>query len=296
MEIDTLNEEGMKYTTRLKVPGTIQQIPRLARYQISEYLHSKRFIALVAIVVAIGAIFSFIMNYYRSTAITDAVSFYSSSWAGGVTFIIVLSAVFFGGDSIAGEFQNKTGYFLMSAPIRRSTVYVGKFIAAFLSSFVIVLIFLLIMIANGAYYFGENAFPWQLGASLLFSLAYLLAVLGTTFFFSSLFKTSSYGFVLTAILFLIGFSLLQTVVTGFAKTEPWMVISYAQGVIGQVFNSPINWGLSATVSTTKFRTPSGIGTLTTYSPGIAEGILIMLCYFVLTSIAGLFLFEREEFT
>lgn len=279
--------------SRLHVPDSIQQVPKLTRYQFREYLRSRRFIVLAAIVVVIGAILSSLLAYYRPAGLVGSgTAFYGSLWGGAVDLIIVLAAVFFGGDAIAGEFQNKTGYFLMGLPLRRATVYVGKFLAAFLASLSILLLFLAILLANGLYYFGGNAFPWQLGLSLVLAIVYLGAVLGATFLFSSLFKTSAYGFVLTAILFLFGFTLIGDVIVGLWNIEPWMVISYAESTIGNVFGSSVNWGLSGTSTTVKaFGT-----TTTTWTAGIAEGVVIMLGYLVLTAAAGLWLFEREEFT
>ncbi|MCL4342965.1 MAG: ABC transporter permease [Candidatus Thermoplasmatota archaeon] len=277
---------------RLKVPTTLQQVPKLMRYQIRQYLQSRRFLALVVIIVAIGAIFSGVVFHFRPGFIFNSFAFYASAWGGGVPYIIILTAVFFGGDAIAGEFQNKTGYFLMSMPIRRATVYAGKYLAALVASLALIALYFVIILANGIYYFGAGAFPWQLGVSLILSIVYLSAVLGTTFLFSSLFKTSAYGFVLVAILFLIGFSLFQTLIYDLAGIEPWMVISYASSVISNVLNpvpSSINWGLYSTKTYTPF-----LGT--TLIPGVAEGVVIMLGYFILTTVAGLLLFEKEEFT
>jgi ABC-2 type transport system permease protein len=288
--VDTASNPG-------RLPPSGEQVAKLTRYQLREYLRSRRFVALAAIVLVIGAILTAIVAHFRGSLVTNNLAFYGSFWGGGVTFVIILAAVFFGGDAIAGEFQNKTGYFLMGLPIRRSTVYVGKFIAAFLASVAMLVLFLAILLANGAYYFGASALPWQLGLSLVLALVYLGAVLGATFMFSSLFKTSAYGFVLTAILFLIGFTLLQDVITGLVKIEPWMIISYASSTIGGVFSSSVNWGIHGIITTTM--TPIGRGrfiTTTTYSAGIAEGIAIMIGYLVVTAAAGLWLFSREEFT
>jgi ABC-2 type transport system permease protein len=283
------------------VPSSATQIFKLTRYQLREYLSSRRFIVLLGIVAVIGAILSAVFGYYRTSLsapgglLSSGLAFYGSVWGGAVGFVIVLAAVIFGGDAIAGEFQNKTGYFLMGQPVRRASVYIGKYIAALIASICVVLLFLAVLLLNGAYYFGAGLAPWQLGPSVLLAIAYLAAVLGTTFLFSSLFKTSAYGFVLTAVLFLFGFTLLQDLVSGLVKTQPWMVISFASGAIGDVFAPTVNWGLSATVSTIHLG-PRGGGEVTTYTPGVAEGIVIMLAYLVVTALAGLGLFEREEFT
>ena len=270
------------------VPDSGQQVTKLTRYQLREYLRSRRFLALLGIVIIIGVILSAVVGHFRGALVSNHLAFYGSFWGGGVYLVIVLSAVFFGGDAIAGEFQNKTGYFLMGLPIRRSTVYVAKFIAAFLASTAMVLVFLLILVGNGAYYFGGGLFPWQLALSLVLAIVYLAAVLGATFLFSSLFKTSAYGFVLTAILFLFGFTILEALVSGLVKIEPWMVISYAQSTIGGVFSSTANWGLSGSPCTGDF-------CASPYTAGIGEGIVIMIAYFLVTAVVGLLLFEREEF-
>jgi ABC-2 type transport system permease protein len=281
---------------RLRVPVSSEQILKLTRYQLREYLRSRRFVALLAIVVGAGVLLTVIIAHFRGSIVSSNLGFYGSLFGGGAQLPIILSAVFFGGDAIAGEFQNKTGYFLMGLPVRRTTVYVGKFIAAYLASAAMVFVFLAILLANGAYYFGTGVLPWQLALSLLLALIYLGAVLGATFLFSSLFKTSAYGFVLTAILFFFGFSLIEDVVVGLAKIEPWMVISYASSAISGVFGSTVNWGLAGMVTVTTTMVGRFSMTTTTWTPGIAEGIVIMLGYFVLTALAGLALFEREEFS
>ena len=276
--------------TRLRVPASLDQVTKLARYQLREYLRSRRFVALLAIVGTIGGLFTAIVGYYRGGIIASPLGFYASSWGGGASTIIVLAAVFFGGDAIAGEFQNKTGYFLMGLPVRRATVYVGKFIAAFLASVAVTLVFLAIVVGNAVYYFGTGALPWQVGPSLLLALIYLAAVLGATFLFSSLFKTSAYGFVLTAILFIFGFTVLEDLIVGLVNIEPWMVISYASSSIGDVFRPVIDWGFSGTHITGPFVAGPP------WRAGIGECVVIMLAYLVLTAAAGLAMFEREEFT
>src|SRR5579863_4464304 len=170
--------------TALTVPRSVDQVPKLTRFQLREYLRSLRFVALVGIVLAIGVIITIVVAHFRGGLVSSNTGFYGTFWGGGVDIVIVLSAVFFGGDAIAGEFQNKTGYFLMGLPIRRATVYVGKFIAAYLASAAMLLLYLAILIANGAYYFGSGVIPWQLGLSLVLGLVYLASVLGATFLFS----------------------------------------------------------------------------------------------------------------
>jgi len=279
------------------VPETWRQSLLLSRYQFRDYLRSRRFVLMMVIVGAIGAIISFILAYYHGTATVAGLTsssdaFYGSLWGGGAYVVIIFSGIIFGGDAIAGEFQNKTGYFLMGLPLRRTAVYVGKFLAALAASIVAMVVYLLILVANGAAYLGTGFFPVALVESFLIALLYLLALLGSVFLFSSLFKNSLYAVLVVAILFLFGFTILEDLVVGLVKIEPWFIIDYARVTITYPFLST----LPPHVETITTRTPGGPITSTTYNPTYPEGLAIMAGYFILTALAGLFLFEREEFT
>ena len=273
-----------------KVPSSLAQVGVTMKYTFLDYFRSRRFFILLSITLLISALLTFVVGYYRPESfLVSDLSFYSSWWGNSVTFVIVLSGVFFGGDAISGEFQNKTGYFVLPNPIRRSSVYVGKWLSAFIASTVILSIFTAITIGNGMYYFGLNV-PYQFGESVFFAWFYLAAVLGFTFFFSSLFKSSSMSILVTIILFLFVFTLLQTLVAGLVQIEPWFILTYGAQIIGNVLlvpypphSSVINLG------------PQG-ETLTIYNVTIPEGLAIIGLYFIITAFLGLVLFERKEFT
>jgi len=279
------------------VPKTWQQALLLSRYQLRDYLRSRRFILMMVIVAAIGAILSFILAYYHGSDVVSGLTsssdaFYGSLWGGGVYVVIIFAGIIFGGDAIAGEFQNKTGYFLMGLPIRRSAVYAGKFVAAVGASIVAMVFYLVILIGNGVAYLGTGFFPLALLESFAIALLYLLALLGAVFLFSSLFKNSLYAVLVVAILFLFGFTLIMELIVGLVKIEPWFIIDYARATIAYPFDPT----LPAHVATVVTTGPRGrVTTSTTYNPTYPEGLAIMAGYFVLTAIAGLFLFEREEF-
>jgi ABC-2 type transport system permease protein len=232
-----------------------------------------------------------VVGYYRPASyLSTNLGFYSSWWGMTAVFIVILSGIFFGGDAISGEFQNKTGYFLLPNPVRRSSVYVGKWLAAFTASSAILLIFAALTMGNAVFYFGPSAgVPFQFGESFLFAWFYLAAVLGLTFLFSSLFKSSSYSILVTAILFLFAFSIIQALLQTFAQVEPWFILNYGAGMIVGVLSPAYPPHVTSIVS--RF----GVS-ITSYAVTIPEGIAIVAAYFVVTAALGLALFERKEFT
>ncbi len=271
------------------LPSSIAQIGVMTKYELLNYFRSRRFFILLIIDLIISSIFTALVAYYGvSSFATAALGFYSFWWGNSITLVVILSGIFFGGDAISGEFQNKTGYFLVGNPLRRSSIYVGKWIAALTASLIILAIYAAIAIGNGIYYFGANL-PYQFGESLIFSVLYLIAVLGFTFFFSSLFKSSSMSILVTAILFLFAFSLIQVIVSTLAQVEPWFIITYGSGIIGNVLTDPYP-------TTQTMRGGFREDTSRVFAVSIPEGIAIMVGYFVVTAVLGLLLFERKEFT
>ena len=275
---------------RASPPSLVQAI-RLTRYQLRDYLLSRRFILQLAIVVVVGVILTIVVAHYRPSSLLDnSNDLYSPLWAMFVYVVIVFAGIIFGGDAIAGEFQNKTGYFLMGLPIRRATAYVGKYLAAFIASMIAVLLYAGIVLANGVFYFGGGAFTLAFAESFGLATIYTLALLGAVFLFSSLFKTSTYAVLVVAVLFLFAFSILQEVLTFVVMIEPWMLISYAASVISYPFAASLPMHVVQTV------VGPGQTVFGGYNPTYPEGIGIMLGYFVLATLGGLLLFEREEFT
>jgi ABC-2 type transport system permease protein len=271
-------------------PGSISQVGITMRYEFLNYLRSRRFYILLAIDAVVSALLSGVVAYYRPPSyMASDLSFLSNWWGLAATFMIILSGIFFGGDAISGEFQNKTGYFFVPNPIRRSSIYVGKWLSAFVASSIILGVFSLVTIANEVYYFGASV-PYQFGYSLLFSWFYLAAVLGFAFFFSSLFKSSSLSVLITAILFLFLFNLIQVLVAGLVQVEPWFLLTYGAQIIGNILTVPY----PSPVSTVNFGPRDR--SLTSYNVTVPEGLIIIGTYLLITAVIGLILFERKEFT
>ncbi|MDH2901762.1 MAG: ABC transporter permease [archaeon] len=273
-------------------PSSLSQVGIITKYEMSNYFRARRFFILLGIALAFSAIFTFLVAHYGLPA-GGALGFYSEWWGRSATFIVIFSAIFFGGDAISGEFQNKTGYFLVGNPIRRSSIYIGKWFAALVASLIIIGIYTAIMLANSFYYFGVSI-PWQFGESFAFTLVYLIAALGLTFFFSSAFKSSSYSILVAVVLLLFGFTIIEELIAVFAHVEPWFLLSYGSEIIGNILTTPypahttIQHGFAG-------RGGPNAATFTTYNATVPEGVAIMLVYFALTAVLGLVLFERKEF-
>jgi ABC-2 type transport system permease protein len=274
--------------------STSAQVRTMTKYAFLNYIRSRRFYVMTTIVLLMSGLLTFAAAYFRSpffgfgvpTTGDPSLLFYSFWWGGFATLVILLSVAFFGGDAISGEFQHKTGYFLVPNPMRRSAVYLGKWFAAMLASTIMLGIFALIALANGLYFFGAT-FPVQYAESIAFAWFNLVAVLALAFMFSSLFKNSAISVLMIVIVLLFVFNILDTILGLVAGVEPWFSITYAGGIISDVLTVP--YPVTATTRAGPFRS-------TMFVPTIPEGLAIMAAYLVVTGIVGLYLFEKKEFT
>jgi ABC-type transport system involved in multi-copper enzyme maturation permease subunit len=281
---------AMVHSPRPPLPSDFDQMTRVTKYELLNYMRSLRFIVLLIIVLVVLGALSGVTAYYRPVALIGTGLAFYGTWWGFIPFLIALCAALFGGDAISGEFQNKTGYFLFGHPVRRSSVYLGKMTAAFLGSGLIIAFYAAVTLGNGWYYVGAP--PIQFWESVGFTLIYLLGALGFTFMFSSMFKSGAMSIIVTLVLLLFGFTIIDEVVTALAHYEPWFSIVYGSGIIGNVFTVPFPAHYTSTlVHMGRFSVR-----MTTFNATIPEGIAIMLIYAVLGTITGYLLFRREDFT
>jgi len=275
--------------------STATQVVTITRYNFLNYFRARRFYVMLAIILIIAGLLTGLIAYYQPASLLagNSLGFYGSGWGSFANLFVVLLAAFFGGDAISGEFQNRTGYFLVPNPIRRAAIYVGKYFAAFVASSLILGIFALTMIANVVYYFPSDPLPWGFVQSLIFAWVYLLAALALTFAFSSLFKSSAISILMSVILILIVFNIVDSVASLVVGIEPWFSLTYGAGIVANVLQAsfPPNH-----VSTSVQIGGGRILRVDTYNATIPEGLAILLVYFAVTAIVGLWLFQRKEFT
>jgi ABC-2 type transport system permease protein len=287
--------------------GSMTQVGTIIKYNFLNYFRARRFYVMLAIILLISVLITALVGYYRPVAFlglpgepasTAALGFYGAGWGGFVGLVVILSAALFGGDAISGEFQNRTGYFLVPNPIRRSVIYVGKWIAALAASTIVLAIFAGLILANGLFYF-PGVLPWEFEQSLLFAWIYLVAALSLTFAFSSLFKSSAVSILMSIILLLIVFGVVDSVLPLVAGVEPWFSITYGAGIVSNVLSNPypmhkVTQSLGSALGGTN-RTNARFE-ITTYNATIPEGLEILVIYFVVMAVLGLWLFEKKEFT
>lgn len=212
--------------------GALQHIIIVARYELLKHLRRKRLLA-VFVIAALAGLLLIVVPYALNVALPKDAKSWAFPFFSFANSLIVIVGAFFAGDAISSEYEHKTGYMLFPNPVKRTSLVLGKFAAAFISA----------LLPIGFYYaLGAGGLlgiygtiSWEIGASFLYALLYLLCVLGLTFLFSSLLKSSMAATLLSFFMFIFILSIVSSVIT-LAGVEPWFMPNYAAGSTTQVIN------------------------------------------------------------
>jgi len=197
-----------------------------------------------------------------------------------VPILSVLGATFFGADAIVSEYESKTGYFLFPNPIRKTAIFLGKFVASGLVSAGTIGLFYLIGLCPCA----SSMVASHTGLSFAYSLVYLFAVLAVAYLFSAIMRSSVYSLVLTFFTFFLILPIVDAV-GSVAEFKPWLSITFASLISQHIFQNPY--------PTDKVLNSTGVS-LVAYYPDVRLSIAVMAAYFIVAFLLAIVLFRRRE--
>ena len=143
-----------------------------------------------------------------------------------------LGAVFFAGDAIAGEFESKTGFILLTNPIKRTTLWVGKYIACCIAVTSLIIFSYIITAVTLLAIYAE--IPFEMYQSLGLALLFAGAFLSVTFFFSSVSKGAMGATVMTLLLVMVLFGIIESILM-FTDNPSWFLLSTGGDSIAAVY-------------------------------------------------------------
>ncbi len=270
--------------------GRFNEIAVSFKYQLKSYLRTRRFLAL-AILVALISIAVFAVEAHVGINAINAeysnASNYLYSFMQNITFVVVIVAAFFGGNAISTDFASNYSYYILVQPARRSSILIGRYLAALLASFSIILIYYLFAAISSLYFF--SSLPEVFASSIGLVALFVLSILSFAFFLSSLFNNPQTSTVAVVILLIVALPIVSSILQGFLSIEPWFLVNYGGQVVYSVFSTHF-----VHFSQSKIPTRHAAFTISQYEPYTLEGIEIMLGYIVIFFIASVFMYRYKE--
>ncbi|MCL4346194.1 MAG: ABC transporter permease [Candidatus Thermoplasmatota archaeon] len=259
----------------------------IMKYQVKFYLKTRRFIAMLIIVALITALTVGIDLYEgvaKSTAGSpDSATFIAAGLSGTLALSIGVVAAFFGGDATSIETGTNSGYYIMTQPVRKISILMGRYFAAVLLAFALILIEYAGVAALSQDFYG--AVTANIFLSILEALLLIGAFMSLAFLFSSVFKNPLIGILFSVIVFVIVFNIISGILE-ITSIEPWFILTYGGQVVTEILNPS-----SVTHATTRRLAAFSI---TTYQPYIWEGNAIMGAYLTVSLFLSYIIFRVKE--
>jgi len=272
-------------------PNSLRQIATVTRYELLKYLRGRRLLAIVVLTIIISAIFLIVPPAIGSDYSKDPREF-TVNMLSFLSILAILSATFFGADAIVSEYESKTGYFLFPNPIRKTVIFLGKFIASALVSVGAIGLYYAIAVVSVRVI--DGSIPTNTGVSFIYSLFYLFAILAIAYLLSAVMRSSVYSLVLTFFTFFLILPIVDAV-GSIAKFKPWFSVTFASGISQYIFQSP--YPTDKVFNATAFSGPSAGArslSLVQYYPEIRLSLIVMAVYFVVAFLLAILIAQRRE--
>lgn len=263
-------------------PGFLKEAKAFYLNYLRYYARSWRFYGMLIVSVLLSVLM--VMVYFSGVIKfpTEATSFVSDV-LGNIILVIVIVAVFFGGDAFAQDFYSGTGLMILTQPISRISIYIGRLSGALTSGFLVIGVYYAIDAAASLYHY--YSIPSGIIISYGLAILFLLSCLSFAFFFSTLFRSVSVSIISSFILLFVGFMAIEQVLLQFGM-EPWYVLNYAGDAIEAVVLSNYPAHISSYVI-------NGVPVVS-YFPTVVESVIIMLSYFAVTTIVSIIVYNARQ--
>jgi len=247
----------------------------------------KKFYAFLALIIIISVAIVVITGFIRPDTL---VGFFFIALA-FIIFLLDIAACLFFSAIICSEFDKKTG-FIIFPKINKYKLILGKYIGNLILVIILITSYYIIIGITGLFYYGGET-SIRVFSSYLIALLYLSTLSSFVTFFSSFLKSVNGTIVITFVLLLFGFMIIdQLVGLIFAeKFEPLYSLAFLGNLIVNILVFP---DLRYIKVPFDMADPTGPSMVQWITPSIGVGITMMLLFTVLYLVLAALLFKRRQ--
>lgn len=209
-------------------------------------------------------------------------SIFGFVWAYVMLDLPVFASVFFGSSAISSEVENKTAYHIFTLPIGRGSLLFSKYLAAVFVTIITVLVYLIVQALTFLYVF-PVPLVYNFYNALWLLVIFIFSITAFTFMISSIFNKNMYAYITVFLVYFLIFNAYQLISEFLYKLTPFYLLDVAATVIEKVYInvtiSPFNFNFSLS--------PVPMAE-------VAQGIIVMAIYTVVSLAVTLIIFERKE--
>lgn len=204
------------------------------------------------------------------------------AWSVVLTLLPLFASVFFGSPALSAEIETRTAYNVFPLPVSRYVLHMGKFLAAFTATFIILGIVALGQFVN--YLLIYHALQMMdFYYSFMFSLIFALAALSITFLVSAIFNKNLYAYITVFVVYFLGLTSINLIFLFLYNYSPSYLLDNAASIISRVYININILGFSFSGSISPASTANRI-----YDLGV------LLTYSLVPLVLSLVIFDRRQ--
>ncbi len=203
-----------------------------AQYEIKKQLRRRRILLAVFFSTCLPLLY-YLIPLALNREFPDEWDDFARRALGFVNLLVITCVALFAGDAISGEIEKKTALISYTSPQRRTSIFIGKYLAASILTIGMVSAYYFVVLCEIGRLYGFSI-DMDLLNSYLLAVLYGLGVGGLTFFFSSIFRSTIVS-TLTSFFTLFLALPIISVLLEFAKIRPWYLITFGAQLITGIF-------------------------------------------------------------
>jgi len=258
----------------------ISQLLTIMRYEILKVTRGRKLYIMLAIIAIIAAAVIIVPpaageTYPDKEGLIDFMVTF-------VEIIIILLVTLFGADSIVYDFEKGTAFVLYPNPVRRRTIFIGKFLSSTLVSILLLVFYYVIMVLVDI---GINGgVPGRTVYSLGVAIVYMVTLMAITMLISTSMKSTLASSVIVFAMFFLIFPMVNAIMT-IVGQAPWFIITSMETVMADVLVHPYPQTSLLDMGTIK---------ILNYHPSVTTGFIVMAAYAIPALALAYRMFMKKE--
>jgi len=250
----------------------LRQILVITRNEIRKFIRGKKLLIYVILAAAIFSLITF-LPYALGGSWSDMSVFLTAHFAFG-SFLVVLAATLFASSTYVSEFEERTALILFTRPVKKTTIYLGKFIGCFVMEAVVFIGYYIAM-AVAVPFLDNTPSLGQYLASFGSIILFLFAASAVAAIFSVIMKKAGTAAIMTFVTILMLISIISQVIITATGGDAWYMLDQASNAV--YASIP---GVASYFGITDF--------------DMAKGILTMIIWGAAAMFISWFLFTKKE--
>lgn len=207
--------------------GDMYQTAVVAKYELYKYIRNKKFYVFVGLL-ALLLIIQTVLPYLLGDGLSKDPQELMGGYVSWVMILVIIGVTLFSSGAIVSEFEDRTALLMFTRPIKKESIFLGKFIASFLFTATLMLVYLLVAIVIS--FAVAGGIPDGTFTAIGLSLLFILGASGVAFMLSSFLKRGSTAAIMTFALLMLILPMIYGILMAFG-IEPIYDLIYASTAI-----------------------------------------------------------------